>query len=48
MSQMKTLTRKDYFMTSYIVVTTVAVVMGLITLSLIKVWISTSNNPDNQ
>ncbi|MGE2346688.1 YnaM/YnfT family protein [Enterobacter asburiae] len=24
-----------------------AVVMGLITLSLIKVWISTSNNPDN-
>ncbi|WP_423250778.1 YnaM/YnfT family protein [Enterobacter asburiae] len=22
--------------------------MGLITLSLIKVWISTSNNPDNQ
>ncbi|WP_374114836.1 YnaM/YnfT family protein [Enterobacter asburiae] len=31
----------------YIVVTTVAVVMGLITLSLIKVWISTSNNPDN-
>ncbi|WP_432763293.1 YnaM/YnfT family protein [Enterobacter asburiae] len=47
MSQMKTLTRKDYFMTSYIVVTTVAVVMGLITLSLIKVWISTSNNPDN-
>ncbi|EOZ8456706.1 YnaM/YnfT family protein [Enterobacter asburiae] len=47
MSQMKTLIRKDYFMTSYIVVTTVAVVMGLITLSLIKVWISTSNNPDN-
>ncbi|WP_374206926.1 YnaM/YnfT family protein [Enterobacter chengduensis] len=27
--------------------TTVAAVMGLITLSLIKVWISTSNNPDN-
>ncbi|HID8831711.1 TPA: YnaM/YnfT family protein, partial [Enterobacter chengduensis] len=26
---------------------TVAAVMGLITLSLIKVWISTSNNPDN-
>ncbi|WP_420485034.1 YnaM/YnfT family protein [Enterobacter asburiae] len=47
MSQMKTLTRKYSFMTSFIIVTTVAVVMGLITLSLIKVWISTSNNPDN-
>ncbi|HGW4609731.1 MULTISPECIES: YnaM/YnfT family protein [Enterobacter cloacae complex] len=47
MSRMKTLIRKDYFMTSYIIVTTVAAVMGLITLSLIKVWISTSNNPDN-
>ncbi|WP_353620398.1 MULTISPECIES: YnaM/YnfT family protein [Enterobacteriaceae] len=34
-------------MSSYIIVTSVAVVMGLIMLSLIKVWISTSNNPDN-
>ncbi|EPZ8354589.1 YnaM/YnfT family protein [Enterobacter hormaechei] len=34
-------------MTAFIITSTVAVVIGLMILSLIKVGISTSNNPDN-
>ncbi|EOV2669299.1 TPA: YnaM/YnfT family protein [Enterobacter ludwigii] len=34
-------------MTAFIITSTVAVVLGLMILSLIKVGISTSNNPDN-
>ncbi|EOT7492261.1 YnaM/YnfT family protein [Enterobacter hormaechei] len=34
-------------MTAFLITSTVAVVLGLMILSLIKVGISTSNNPDN-
>ncbi|EOI5905436.1 MULTISPECIES: YnaM/YnfT family protein [Enterobacter] len=34
-------------MTAFIITSIVAVVLGLMILSLIKVGISTSNNPDN-
>ncbi|ENY0882361.1 YnaM/YnfT family protein [Enterobacter hormaechei] len=34
-------------MTAFIITSTVAVVLGLMIFSLIKIGISTSNNPDN-
>lgn len=41
------LKKQGGFMTTFITLSTISLVIGVMILSLIKVWISTSNNPDN-